>query len=69
MSYTSDGGIEMEKFKVVFEFYSEYHREWVEEELTNNGEGFSRDDAEYVAYDLKGNTVYANKRNIRVEPL
>lgn len=55
------------RYIVTYEFLAD-QREWVQDTLTNNGEGFTIEDARSVAEQLCKNTV-CRTRNVTVSPM
>lgn len=60
-------GGRMKKFRVVFEFLNN-NNEWVEDDLSNNGAGFTTEEAENVLQQLKYDEVCI-KRKLRIETI
>lgn len=54
----------MVKYRVVFEFRNELG-EWVEDDLCDNGAGFSEEDALQIAREMQ----YRGHRNVRIEEI
>ena len=55
----------MKKYKVVFEFLNELGK-WIEDYLSNNEAGFTKEEAENILIQLKYDEVCI-KRNLRIE--
>lgn len=55
------------KYEVKFQFRNEYG-EWVDDYLNNNGNGFTKEDAESVLYHLSVDEVCV-KRYLRIEEM
>lgn len=49
------------KYKVEFQFYYGMGR-WADDDFTNNGNGFDKEDAEHIAYQIK----MQGHRNVKV---